>query len=1167
VQLWPIRSRWVSSLLIVASVYFSAEVSAQTTTSGALTGVITDQTNAVVANANIEIRDITRGTTQSTKTDRTGVYHFFFLPPSRYTLAVFHDGFREERRTVEVLLGPPVTVNVALQIATANSEIRVADEAPLLKTEVGDVSTTVNQKQISELPNPGNDLTYVVQTAPGVVMNSDVQGGANFSILGMPGFSYLHTMDGMNDNDNAFNLSQVGALILLLGQNQIQEATVITTGYSGQFGGAAGGNINYITKSGGNQFHGNAQYYWNGRAFNANDWFNNAFGQSRPFSIANQWAASFGGPIKRNKLFFFFDTEGLRLIVPQHYLVTIPSAEFEKATMSHIDEKFGTESASHAFYEQIFNLYNDAPEKKPTLPGAAPTDALGCSGFSLPTTGLGVNVPCARYFSTIRSRPSQDALTSGRFDWNMNDNDRAFLRVQYDGGTGAIADSPISPAFDVNFTQPWWQAQLLETHSSSASAANQLLLAASYFAGIIHVKNPLLALAAFPTSLDFAMAPFNSLGGADYINIFGFGRYNTQYQISDDFARISGPHKLGAGLTLSRTYWSELPRTSGNIGHLSVQTVDAFYQGGVDPASPSTDFSALSQSFTSQRNLPISFLNFSFYADDNWRARPNLAFTLALRAEHYSNPVCRNRCFARLAGPFQSISHDPDQPYDQAIAIKQKSAFASTERILWSPRISFAWQPRGVPQNAVFRGGIGIFYDPLPGLILDSFSGNPPLLNSYTVVGNNIAPGEATSLFKDAAVSNAAFVNGFALGQTLAQIQAADPTFFPPAITGPDKRTHSPQFQRWSLEWQQTFGTNTSIGIGYFGHHGIHGLVMDPDANAFGFGSLPPGKCSGPPMPACAPDPRFGMVTQIKTNNVSNYHGTVVSLQHRFTRWTEGVFQANYTFGHALDEVSSNGWFIFTSSTMTAPQDPGNLRGSYGSADQDVRHSFNANYVWDVPVKAALRRVRPHWLVHGWQISGTMFARSGFPYTVIDPAQSGNLVSNNYFGGIYAVLAGPLSPGPACGEGAAIPLAANPCQPPQVLNDGTLNPKARFVQPTCETGFDVGRLPSSTDPCGGGMVALAQGRNRFRGPGYFSTDFTIMKNTKLPGWENAKLGFGLQFFNLFNHPNFGFPDADLSSPIFGQIAGLEQPPTGILGSGFGGDAAPRMIQLKAVLQF
>ena len=292
----------------------------QTSTSGALSGIVTDPTQAVLPNATIEIEDLSKGTIQRTKTDAHGGYRLFFLIPGRYALTITHPGFRMERREVNVLLGPPVSVNVAMEIAAAKATLTVTDEVPLIQAENGDVSATMNQTQISELPNPGNDLTYIVQTAPGVVMNTDVQGLANFSILGMPGFSYLHTIDGMNDNDNGINLSMVGPLTLLLGQNQIQETTVVPTGYSGQFGGAAGGNINYVTKSGANHFHGNAQYYWNGRVFNANTWFNNAFDQPRPFSIANQWAGSFGGPLKKNKVFFFVDTEGLRLLIPQQFL-------------------------------------------------------------------------------------------------------------------------------------------------------------------------------------------------------------------------------------------------------------------------------------------------------------------------------------------------------------------------------------------------------------------------------------------------------------------------------------------------------------------------------------------------------------------------------------------------------------------------------------------------------------------------------------------------------------------------------------------------------------------------------------------------------------------------------------------------------------------------------
>jgi hypothetical protein len=146
---------------------------AQTTNTGGLTGVVTDQSGAVVPDVDVEIKDNRKGNVQPTKTDREGVYRFFFLAPSPYTLTVTHAGFRQERRAVNVLLGPPGTVNVALEIAKTSSEITVTGEARFVQAENGDVSTTLNQKQISEVPNPGNDLTYIVQTAPGVIMNTD----------------------------------------------------------------------------------------------------------------------------------------------------------------------------------------------------------------------------------------------------------------------------------------------------------------------------------------------------------------------------------------------------------------------------------------------------------------------------------------------------------------------------------------------------------------------------------------------------------------------------------------------------------------------------------------------------------------------------------------------------------------------------------------------------------------------------------------------------------------------------------------------------------------------------------------------------------------------------------------------------------------------------------
>ena len=581
---------------------------------------------------------------------------------------------------------------------------------------------------------------------------------------------------------------------------------------------------------------------------------------------------------------------------------------------------------------------------------------------------------------------------------------------------------------------------------------------------------------------------------------------------------------------------------------------------------PALTIRYLTQSFASQTSQRIAFYNLALYGQDEWHALSNLTLTFALRAEHQSNPVCKSRCFARMAGSFASVSHDPDQPYDQAILINERQAFQNTDNILWSPRFSFAWQPMGVSHNTVLRGGIGIFYDPLPGSLATTLASNPPLFNSFTVVGGNLTPDETTSMFKDAAASNAGFLSAFSQGETLAQIQASVPNFSPPGLSVPDSQMHSPQYQRWSFELQQAFGAGTTLSIGYFGHHGLHQLVLNSSANAFGFGSLPAGLCTSPPVLPCA-DPRFSEVTEFNTNAVSNYNGMIASFQQRFTRWGQGMFQANYTFGHAFDEVSNGGLFPFTYGSSSTPQDPNNLRGSYGPAEYDVRHSFNASYVWELPLKAILRGHGSDYLVKGWQVSGTIFARTGFPYTVFDFSKSGSLVPNNYFGAIYAVPVGNFGPGSSCGKSAAFTNATNPCQPPQGLADGTPNPGARFIQSGCETGFNSGNLPGATGPCDGSLVNFAQGRNRFRGPGYFNTDLAIMKNTKLPHWEQGTLGIGFQFFNLFNHPNFGLPITNAAEANFGRIVYMEQPPTGILGAARGGDISMRMIQLKVQIQF
>src|SRR5579862_294589 len=930
---------------LLALAAFHDPALAQNTTSGALTGTITDSSGAIVPAARVELRENTKGSTQAAATDTDGRYSFPFLRPGSYSVTVTKKDFAPAKIQVDVFVGPAATLNVVLFVASGTIDITVSAQRPLLDAENGDSAATLVQREISAVPNPGNDLTYLAQTAPGEVMNTD-GGYGNFSAFGMPGVSNLFTLNGMSYNNVGPSANTSGALNLLLGNNQVQEATVVSYAYSAQFGGAAGANVNYVTRSGGNAWHGNATYGWNGRVLNANDWINNATGVKRPFDNVNQWAAAVGGPIKRDKVFFFFNTEGVRLILPTTpFTIQLPSPDFQAATLANIGARFGPNSASDSFYRQIFALYNRTPGAGRALPGDF-AGTLGCEGFAGPN-GLGSTVPCAVHFDSTRSAPDNEALFSGRIDWNLHANDRAFLLVQYDHGHQAAFLDPINSVFDVASDQPWWQGQVTETHTFSGNAANQFLLAGWYLGSTFQQRNPGQTLAAFPTVLAWenSGSPFTNLGGFD--NALPQGINFTHYQVADDLMKTRGNHKMAAGISFLAEDWTTFRYSQNAIGLLAPLTVDAFYQGGVDPgvlngSDQNPDFTVLSQSFSSIRSSRLHFAEFGVYGQDEWHIRPNLSFSLGLRAEHQANPTCQQRCFVRLVSAFDQVSHDPSVPYNQVIAPGQKRAFEAMDSILWMPRASFAWQPRGVSHNTVLRGGIGLFYDLMPPNLAVPFSRNAPVLNSFTSVDNNLAPGETASLFRDTAASNSAFLNGFAAGQTLAQIQAAIAApgtvrFNPPALTLPAATMHAAQYQKWSLELQQTLGASTFATIGYYGHHGVHEIVQNGSANAFGFGTLPSGLCASPPVPPCA-DPRFGVVTVSNTPGISNYNAMVISVTQR---WAQGVVRGSYSWSHGFDEASNDGlqpFLLNSGASPLQPQDPRDLRASYGPAEYDVRH-------------------------------------------------------------------------------------------------------------------------------------------------------------------------------------------------------------------------------------
>ena len=744
---------------------------------------------------------------------------------------------------------------------------------------------------------------------------------------------------------------------------------------------------------------------------------------------------------------------------------------------------------------------------------------------------------------------------SAQFDYNWGTKDRIFIRVQSDRGDQATYTDPINPVFDAHSYQPEYQGQIVETHTLGATAVNQFILSTAWYSAIFQSKNQAADIAAYPNDLLIndgslgSQATGFSTGGES--EAFPQGRNVTQFQVADDLSKTIGNHSLKFGTKFRLYKVGDYGYSNRLYGLLIPFSLDDFAWGGAgnDGVVPGTaggpDQSGLGGASQLQQRFPTTLSNafhsytFAAYAEDGIRVRPNLTITAALRIEHTSDPTCYQNCFANTLPWFQ-LPLDPTGivPYNETIALNQKKLVPNLTPIQWEPRISFAWQPFGTQHNTVIRGGIGIFYDGFQGSLNDAFSQNPPLSNRFNITSTDpLSPTETSqnNLFTDTAGVNTAFVAGFPAGLNEQQVAASLPpgiNFAAPALSSFDSKTKIPQYQKWSLEWQQGIGRNDVVSVQYAGNHGINELIQNGGVNAYypgGFGDLPLTK----------PDARFRAVNVYQSSGVSNYNGLVLTYKHQFTG---GVVNFNYAYSKAMDEGEGLDPFNFnTNTSIRFQEDPQDLRRNYGPADWSVKHYISANYVYSLPFQKLFGGHGWAPLLEGWQVAGTVFFRTGLPYTVIDsfapPAQSSAF---SYGSTVFATYLG-----------SSVNQAYVPC--------GGVAQQL----PTPHTCLNPSLFESDFSEAGYGNL----GRNAFVGPHFFDTDFSVMKMTKIPHWERGQFGIGAQFFNLFNHPNFDQPIGNVANGSFGQTVLQVASPTSILGSFLGGDNSPRLIQIKAQLVF
>jgi hypothetical protein len=1144
--------------MLTVACLLPAEAPGQGETTSAIVGEVREATDAVVSGATVTIANQETGLKRSARTDDAGRFNFPQLKPGTYSVRVEARGFAPRQNdNVVAGLGQKQTVDFTLNVARSNEVVEVNSEAPLVNPENANTSTTLNAPALEDLPNPGGDLTYPLQFAPGALINTagsgnDFVGGTNgygnVEFNGLPALSNGYIVDGLETNDPLTNLNSGLSTNLVLGLNSISEVTVNTLSYSVDQGRYGASQVNYVTKSGTNQFHGNIYELWNGSLLNAADYFTNATpGNHKPRSTVNHFGGSVGGPIAHDRLFFFFDSEWVRIALPIVTPTIVPSPLFQTYVLGKLSGGQTTgcgpsPNANCLFYQQMFKLYGNT--------GGAAYAVDGCP--------LAAGEGCANQQSVSHSSDDHEQVQTVRVDYNINEKDTAWFRFQSDTGLQAAWTDPINPVFNALSPQPLYSFAAGHTHVFSQNLVNYFNPAFSWYESLFGPSNLQKTLAAFPIVLQGTGAnPFTPIGGLD--NTWVQGRRATRFFINDNLAWSRGAHELRFGTNTRIFRLNDYDFGEGTVPTVTYANLQQFIDGVANTAS---------ETFPSNANEPFNFLNLDVYAQDTWKVTRTLTWTFGLRDTFNSNPLNPHDQVARLRGPFGSIKYQ-DLPLNAAIQTHLGHLFSSTPAAILQPRMAIAWQ---FEPKSVLRTGFGIFSDILPGTVADLIGTNPPYDKTFQggqlgtvgqagsagcdpVVGCiAIAPGAPNSAVGAIVAANQAFTLGFPRGQS---------SLPPPAITAiPDGKLHAPYFMEWSLGIEHQFGTTASFQAQYVGTRAVN-QPYSTQVNGFQTvcqGCFAPFPYVPPTNPRLSPtDPRFGAVTQFSTGANSHYNGLQLTAMKRLGHGLQG--QVNYTWSRCMDTVSNGGFLPFSAGGILSPL-PGDLARDYGPCDYDIRHNLNAQYVYQLPV-----RVRSHSLgyaLNGWQISGTAFWHSGVPFSVLSTPYSAINQSTGQEEGIVQG-SGPqfasLVPGvnPYCRH---CNLPATPLGAIQWLNPDAF----------------VSAVDPNTGQCSGGDSPQNcqfgnLGRNALRGPDFLWSDFYLTKWFALT--EHVKLRFESQFFNVFNHPNFGLPSVvqagipgnPSTQSGFGAFTYTTSPPTGLLGVGLGGDSSPRMIAFQARLEF
>lgn len=1058
-------------------------VSAQAV-SGTILGTVKDSTGALVPGATVTLLNTRTGFSRTVVTDTKGEYAAPSIPTGAYTVSAELSGFKKvSMANVLVGVDQKVRMDLALQLGELSEVVEIQAETPLLQTSSSDLGTTVVEEQIRTLPLNGRNFVSLTRTVPGVlrgIPGGNIDGAGSLAWRASASFS----ANGQRARDNNFMLDGVDnnetwlqTVVIFPSVDALEEFKMQTSNYSAEFGKSLGGVVNLQIKSGTNDFHGSVFEFLRNDAFDANNWFSNRAGRQKPDLKQNQFGATFGGPIIKDKTFFFADYQGYRNTTGQSYLSTVPTDLMRQGNFSELTRVIYDPLTGQPFPGNIIPESRWDPASKNIMQQLYPA----------PNTAGTRNASTGQQISNYLITPAlerQDNSFDVKLDHRLTQNNRFFVRYSYDkthrflpatlehgdaGATFGAGDGNIkgqSLAFNDTHT---FQSNLLNEFRFGWSSIKFFMTPLDYGENLAEAMG-IPGINLNPTTS--AMTQLN------FQNIRNLGSNSNQplitnqndFQLFDNVTWIKGAHtfKFGGSVTFRSREILNADNIVGNFGFNNNMTSNCAGTVSGCTLNSSTGFDVasflLGYATTKTRNLFDAGTytekrpEWALYVQDDWRVNSKLTLNLGLRYDIYVPWVeieDRQSNFDESNGTFVVAS---DNATIQGVNVgRYLQTYSKGD---FAPRFGFAYDVKGTGRTIV-RGGLGMFWNFTPGGTSSSKAQNPPFLQSTALTAS----------------PNTNFSPSLIVSAGLPPPPGVDPTR--PA-SGTTRSIFDINFRdaytlNWNLNVQQQFGQNYMLEIAYAGARGRQYLLKGNPNEAPATVGVTNSNVNRPYFLLA---PALRDVGQVQSEGILNYHGLLTKLQRRFANGISLL--AAYTFAKAMDYNSDNDGLV----TVLNVYDIAGY--NYAPASYDIRHTLSLSGMYELPFG------KSKWY-GGWQLSGIYYYRTGFP---VDIRQSTGLLST--------------------GTG----------NRPNTIGDPALG------DPTVDKWFDPAAFQATADNTG---TWGNTGRDTVRGPGQSNLDMSLIKYTRF-GRFNLELR--CEAFNLLNHPQFSNPNGTVGNAAVATITSM-----------------------------